>query len=134
MIVCNCISLSLRVKLAEWLALKGKTLKRPVMMEKSAPPSCKPQLNTKDKAQPEASKRAEVVTVSETEQSEVSQRKPAFSNSPSHILNTTLDLLDSSDSELPTEPEVRMESVLNLNIYAEYIHVVNNPSVCTGLI
>lgn len=111
--------------MAEWLVLKGKTLKRPAMTEKSAPPSCKPQTNAEDadEAQPK------VVTVSEAEQSEVPQRKPAFSNSPSHILNTTLDLLDNSDTELPTEPEVRMESVLQLNIYTAYVHVVNSPSV-----
>ncbi|XP_060764217.1 cytoskeleton-associated protein 2 isoform X2 [Neoarius graeffei] len=108
-----------RAKLAEWLALKGKTLKRPAMTEKSAPPSCKPQTNAEDadKAQPK------VVTVSEAEQSEVPQRKPAFSNSPSHILNTTLDLLDNSDTELPTEPEV----VVNL---CKQLEAMETPSSC----
>lgn len=121
---CNCNSLSLRVKLAGWLASKGKTLKRPAMTETSAPQTCKPQLHTEegDGAPPEASKRAEAVTVSKAEQSQVPQWKPAFSNSPSHILNTTLDLLDNSDTELQAEPEIKMESVIHSNIHTQYIH------------
>lgn len=77
----------------------------------------KPRLSAEDedKAQPEASEQAEVVPVNETHKSDVPQRKPAFSNTPSHILNTTLDLLDNSDTELPAEPDIRMESVLHLN-------------------
>lgn len=105
------LSLSLRVKLAGWLASKGKTLKRPAMTEKAAPQTCKPRLAAEAEARPEASKEAEMVKVTEPEQSKVPQRKPVFSSSPSHILNTTLDLLDNSDTELPAEPEIRMESV-----------------------
>ncbi|KAB5543208.1 hypothetical protein PHYPO_G00076500 [Pangasianodon hypophthalmus] len=47
---------------------------------------------------------------------------------PSHILNTTLDLLDDSDTELPTEPEIRMESlVINL---CERLEEMETPSSC----
>lgn len=101
------------------------------MTETSAPQTCKPQLHTEegDGAPPEASKRAEAVTVSKAEQSEVPQWKPAFSNSPSHILNTTLDLLDNSDTELQAEPEIKMESVIHSNIYAQY--VVSQMTCCT---
>uniref|UniRef100_W5UEV8 Cytoskeleton-associated protein 2 n=1 Tax=Ictalurus punctatus TaxID=7998 RepID=W5UEV8_ICTPU len=119
-----------RVKLAGWLASKGKTLKRPAMTETSAPQTCKPQLHTEegDGAPPEASKRAEAVTVSKAEQSQVPQWKPAFSNSPSHILNTTLELLDNSDTELQAEPEIKMESlVINL---CERLEAMETPSSC----
>ncbi|KAF4082259.1 hypothetical protein AMELA_G00149510 [Ameiurus melas] len=119
-----------RVKLAGWLASKAKTLKRPAMTETSASQICKPQLHTGegDRAPPKASKRAEAVTVNEAEQSEVPQWKPAFSNSPSHILNTTLDLLDNSDTELHAEPEIKMESlVINL---CERLEAMETPSSC----
>ncbi|KAG7322703.1 hypothetical protein KOW79_014049 [Hemibagrus wyckioides] len=119
-----------RKKLADWLALKGKTQKRPAIMGKSASQTCKPRLGAEgeDKAQPEASEQAEVVPVNETHKSEVPQRKPAFSNTPSHILNTTLDLLDNSDTELPAEPEIRMESlVINL---CERLEAMETPSTC----
>lgn len=118
------------MKLAGWLASKGKTLKRPAMTETSAPQTCKPQLHTEegDGAPPEASKRAEAVTVSKAEQSQVPQWKPAFSNSPSHILNTTLELLDNSDTELQAEPEIKMESlVINL---CERLEAMETPSSC----
>ncbi|XP_027014366.2 cytoskeleton-associated protein 2 isoform X2 [Tachysurus fulvidraco] len=117
-----------REKLAAWLASKGKTLKRPTMTQKSASQTCNPRLSTEDEAQPEASEQAEAVPVNQTEQSEVLQNKPAFSSSPNHILNITLDLLDNSDKELPGEPDIRMESlVINL---CERLEAMETPSSC----
>ncbi|XP_060752234.1 cytoskeleton-associated protein 2 [Tachysurus vachellii] len=117
-----------REKLAAWLASKGKTLKRPTMTQKSASQTCNPRLSTEDEAQPEASEQAEAVPVNQTEQSEVLQTKPAFSSSPNHILNITLDLLDNSDTELPGEPDIRMESlVINL---CERLEAMETPSSC----
>ncbi|XP_066506447.1 cytoskeleton-associated protein 2 isoform X2 [Hoplias malabaricus] len=117
-----------RAKLAEWLASKGKTLKRPPMSEKTAPKANKPA--PQPKATEEPSKLPETETQTQTEptrpgseeikrtqlqQDTVPRNKPVFSSSPSHILNTTLDLLDNSDMDLPVDPEIRMESlVLNL--------------------
>lgn len=98
------------MKLAEWLGSKGKTLKRPAMTEKPAPQTCKPQADV-TLVLPEVSKAVEEEMVTDAEQREVPLKKPVFSSSPSHILNTTLDLLDNSDTELLTETEIRMESV-----------------------
>lgn len=94
-----------RAKLADWLASKGKTLKRPVIMEKPTAP-------TRTSAAP-----PKPVNLAETKQilSQASPVKPAFSSSPSHIMNTTLDLLENSDIDLPVDPEIRIESlVMNL--------------------
>lgn len=115
-----------RLKLADWLASKGKTLKRPALTDQSVSQTCGPQLEAE--AQPESSEGTEAAPVPETEQDEVLQRKPVFSSSPSHILNTTLDLLDTSDTEPPAEPEIRMESlVMNL---CERLEAMETPSSC----
>ncbi|XP_036451720.1 cytoskeleton-associated protein 2 isoform X3 [Colossoma macropomum] len=98
-----------KAKLAEWLASKGKTLKRPPMTEKAAPPASKPAPPPKATQEP-------------------SKSKPVFSSSPSHIMNTTLDLLDSSVMDLPVDPEIRLESlVLNL---CDKLDAMEIPSSC----
>ncbi|KAK1800707.1 hypothetical protein P4O66_005898 [Electrophorus voltai] len=110
-----------RAKLAEWLASKGKTLKRPAMTEKAASQPCKPVLRSQaeqesgEAAQIQAPPGYEVTEDDQTQHKEVQHSKPVFSGSPCHIMNTTLDLLDNSDVDLPADPEIRMESlVLNL--------------------
>ncbi|KAM9456253.1 uncharacterized protein Hap1MRO34_019746 [Clarias gariepinus] len=118
-----------RARLAEWLASKGKSLKRPAMTEKSVSQSSKPQLaDCGEEAQAKARERVETETVRDTKQIEVPKGKAAFSSSPSHILNITLDLLDNSDTELSAEPEIRMESlVMNL---CERLEAMETPSSC----
>ncbi|XP_036451719.1 cytoskeleton-associated protein 2 isoform X2 [Colossoma macropomum] len=130
-----------KAKLAEWLASKGKTLKRPPMTEKAAPPASKPA--PPPKATQEPSKVAQLEPQAEPEENQpgceetsndqpqcdlVPQSKPVFSSSPSHIMNTTLDLLDSSVMDLPVDPEIRLESlVLNL---CDKLDAMEIPSSC----
>ncbi|KAL7846315.1 hypothetical protein SRHO_G00212950 [Serrasalmus rhombeus] len=130
-----------KAKLAEWLASKGKTLKRPPMTEKAAPPASKPA--PPPKATQEPSKVAQLEPQAEPEENQpgcegtgnnrlerdlVPQSEPVFSSGPSHIMNTTLDLLDSSDVDLPVDPEIRMESlVLNL---CDKLDAMETPSSC----
>lgn len=113
-----------RAKLAEWLASKGKTLKRPPISEKSATFSQKPA--PQPKTAPTATISAQSVPVIQTEvvkptpalktnnqtdDTKVPDNKQVHSNGSSSIMNTTLDLLDNSDMDLPVDPEIRMESV-----------------------
>lgn len=112
-----------RAKLSEWLASKGKTLKRPVLSEKVAPvrkmappppkatqEPCKVS-QPEPKSQPEEKQPGEATTHGQSESHRVPLSKPVFSSSPGHIMNTTLDLLDNSDMDLPADPEIRMEAV-----------------------
>ncbi|KAM9729346.1 cytoskeleton-associated protein 2 [Menidia menidia] len=88
-----------RAKLAEWLASKGKTLKRPAMA--TAAPSkvsakeddVKPQALAEFKQEPDASSEARTLDSAPpaAQEAELSSQTP-------EIMNTTLELLDSSDS------------------------------------
>lgn len=115
-----------RAKLADWLASKGKALKRPPISEKSTTftrnPKPAPQPKTEPKAtisiQSEPIIHTEAVkptaalkTDNQTNDIEVPDNKTACSKRSSSIMNTTLDLLDNSDMDLPVDPEIRMESV-----------------------
>ncbi|KAK7120638.1 hypothetical protein R3I94_020582 [Phoxinus phoxinus] len=130
-----------RAKLAEWLASKGKTLKRPPVSEKSATFSQKPapQPKTRAKApigaksnpaiQTEAVKPTPASqTNKQTDNIKVPDNKPVYSSGASNIMNTTLDLLDNSDMDLPVDPEIRMESlVINL---CDKLEAMETPSSC----
>lgn len=130
-----------RAKLAEWLASKGKTLKRPPISEKVARPESKPAPPAKATQEPskqiqiklpiqceEKQTGHEVIKHEKPEHNCGPQSKPVFSSSPSHIMNTTLDLLDNSDLDLPADPEIRMESlVLNL---CDKLDAMETPSSC----
>lgn len=115
-----------RAKLAEWLASKGKNLKRPPISEKSATFSRKPKPAPQPKTGPKAATGAHSEPVVQTEavkptaalktdnqtnDIEVPDNKTVCSRRSSNIMNTTLDLLDNSDMDLPVDPEIRMESV-----------------------
>uniref|UniRef100_A0A673MSI4 Cytoskeleton-associated protein 2-like n=1 Tax=Sinocyclocheilus rhinocerous TaxID=307959 RepID=A0A673MSI4_9TELE len=91
-----------RAKLAEWLASKGKTLRRPPISENSATFSRKPKPAPQPKTGPNATT--------------VPDNKTVCSRRSSNIMNTTLDLLDNSDMDLPVDPEIRME--LNKQMYS----------------
>ncbi|XP_076875567.1 cytoskeleton-associated protein 2 isoform X2 [Brachyhypopomus gauderio] len=144
-----------RAKLAVWLASKGKTLKRPAMTEKSAPEplklvprhqarqesaearqesaearqeSAEARQESAEARQESAEARQESAEDDETQLEKVLHSKPVFSSSPTPIINTTLDLLDNSEMDLPVDPEIRMESlVLNL---CEKLDAMETPSSC----
>ncbi|XP_058645584.1 cytoskeleton-associated protein 2 isoform X2 [Onychostoma macrolepis] len=132
-----------RAKLAEWLASKGKALKRPPISEKSATFSSKPkpapQPKTGSKATTDAQSEpvvqteavkptAPLKTDNQTNNIEVPDNKTVCSRRSSNIMNTTLDLLDNSDMDLPVDPEIRMESlVLNL---CDKLDAMETPSSC----
>ncbi len=112
-----------RAKLAEWLASKGKAMKMPPISEKSATFSRKPKPAPQPKTGPKATTGAQsepavqtdvvkptapLKTDNQTNDIEVPDNKTVCS---SNIMNTTLDLLDNSDMDLPVDPEIRMESV-----------------------
>ncbi|XP_026075709.1 cytoskeleton-associated protein 2-like [Carassius auratus] len=117
-----------RAKLAMWLASKGKALKRPPISEKLTTLSLKPapQPKTGPKGtigsqshhvvQTEAvNPTAALKTDNQTNDIEVPDTKTVCSRRSSTIMNTTLDLLNNSDTDLPIDTEIRMESlVLNL--------------------
>uniref|UniRef100_A0A8C1GP54 Si:ch211-266i6.3 n=1 Tax=Cyprinus carpio TaxID=7962 RepID=A0A8C1GP54_CYPCA len=132
-----------RAKLAEWLASKGKNLKRPPISEKSATFSRKPKPAPQPKTGPKAATGAQSEPVAQTEavkptaalktdnqtnDIEVPDNKTVCSRRSSNIMNTTLDLLDNSDMDLPVDPEIRMESlVLNL---CDKLEAMETPSSC----
>lgn len=134
-----------RAKLAEWLASKGKTLKRPPVSEKSATFSQKPAPQPKTRAKaPTGAKSNPVIqteavkptpalqTNNQTDNIKVPDNKPVNSSGASNIMNTTLDLLDNSDMDLPIDPEIRMESVRTIRVsYLShtYIHACTRSCV-----
>ncbi|XP_043105738.1 cytoskeleton-associated protein 2 isoform X2 [Puntigrus tetrazona] len=131
-----------RAKLAEWLASKGKALKRPPISEKATKPVLAPKSKTGPKvttaAQTEAVVQTEAVqpttalkTDNQTNDIKVPDNKTVCSRRSSNIMNTTLDLLDNSDLDLPVDPEIRMESlVLNL---CDKLEAMETPSSCEGV-
>ncbi|XP_067288866.1 cytoskeleton-associated protein 2 [Pseudorasbora parva] len=129
-----------RAKLAEWLASKGKALKRPPVSEKSAIFSQKPApqpktgveatigVQFKPVIQPEAVKPTPALQTDNQTDLKVPDDKPVCSSGSSNIMNTTLDLLDNSDMDLPVDPEIRMESlVMNL---CDKLDALETPSSC----
>ncbi|XP_016338468.1 cytoskeleton-associated protein 2 isoform X2 [Sinocyclocheilus anshuiensis] len=131
-----------RAKLAEWLASKGKTLRRPPISENSATFSRKPKPALQPKTGPKATTGAQsepvvqtkavkptaaLKTDNQTNDIEVPDNKTVCSRRSSNIMNSTLDLLDNSDMDLPVDPEIRMESVLNL---CDKLEAMETPSSC----
>ncbi len=101
-----------RAKLAEWLASKGKALKKPAISEKPATFSRKPKPAPEPTgAQSDPEPTAPLKMNNQTNDIEVPDNKTVCSRSSSNIINTTLDLLDNCDMDLPIDPEIRMESV-----------------------
>lgn len=100
-----------RAKLAEWLASKGKTLKRPAMVPPAA--STKVKTTTKPAAVPKSQMKSQLSTKSrsEAEAKEPKAATPALTadsqemvqedKRTSLIMNTTLELLENSDLDLP---------------------------------
>ncbi|KTG42218.1 hypothetical protein cypCar_00019690 [Cyprinus carpio] len=132
-----------RTKLAEWLASKGKALKRPPISEKSTTFSVKPKPAPQPKTGPKTTVGSQSENVVQTEpvkptaalkpdnqtnDTEVPDNKTVCSRRSSTIMNSTLDFLDNSDMDLPVDPEIRMESlVLNL---CDKLEAMETPSSC----
>ncbi|KAJ8384404.1 hypothetical protein AAFF_G00205370 [Aldrovandia affinis] len=139
-----------KAKLADWLASKGRTLRRPPIASAqaqtlSAPPksSRKPQ----PVADPERVMETDPVAQQDSnpEPRPAEQPKsdpqpdarpgsdpeaapgPADLSSPG-IMNTTLDLLENSEMELPVDPEIRIEDVV-VNL-CNAMEALETPSAC----
>ncbi|KAM3869112.1 cytoskeleton-associated protein 2 [Diretmus argenteus] len=112
-----------RAKLAEWLASKGKTLKRPTMAS-AAPPKTKAaakpgghlksQLKSRVAPQPAARRDPEPGLDGHRPGSPAAHpedlQRP---QEPTPLkMNSTLDLLDNSDLDLPVDPEPRMNDIV----------------------
>ncbi|XP_035287478.1 cytoskeleton-associated protein 2 isoform X1 [Anguilla anguilla] len=125
-----------KAKLAEWLASKGKTLKRPPIasalpqtVSRAAPSESlpKPEAVTEAGDNPETEpvtqrdSDPEIPLVQQPESSPEADAKPESDPkgapetapfSSSDIMNTTLDLLENSEMDLPVDPEIRMADVV----------------------
>ncbi|XP_062342019.1 cytoskeleton-associated protein 2 isoform X2 [Osmerus eperlanus] len=138
-----------KAKLAEWLASKGKTLKRPPMTSRAAPitrlvevievqaPSQiipepeysgepQPPAQTETKPQP-GLQAPEPNTAPPPDNNQEPELLTACASSPL-IMNTTLDLLDNSDMDLPVDPEVRIDDVV-VNL-CNVLEAMETPSQC----
>lgn len=101
-----------RAKLAEWLASKGKTLKRPAMT--AAGPSetkvsAKPEPDLKPQPEPAPCLEAHesdsaAAHCADTQTAELTHQTPV-------IMNTTLHLLENSDADLPVVPQDKVDDV-----------------------
>lgn len=123
MLLCLC-PLSLRARLAEWLAAKGKTLKRPPIH--STQPAqrarllSKPKADTKKQqnqaepqpaaAEPEAVVAEPVLEPEAVAELETGEEEGSVASSPAKAMNTTLDMVDNCELDLP-EVDVRLENV-----------------------
>lgn len=114
-----------RAKLAEWLASKGKTLKRPAMAtvpptktKTAVKPNCK--LNSQVDAkivepqpvEPQPPLPSDSESAAAQPEDVQKPVQPAHDGSTPQIMNTTLDLLDNSDEDLPVDPEPRLSDVV----------------------
>ncbi|XP_037544077.1 cytoskeleton-associated protein 2 [Nematolebias whitei] len=120
-----------RAKLAEWLASKGKTLKRPAMT--TAAFSNKLPVKVKVEGQPhvepllaaEADPRLQLDVAA---CSEVQEEASAHSQTP-EVINTTLDLLESSDVDLSTDSQEPVDDIV-LNL-CDALESLVTPSRCS---
>lgn len=112
-----------RAKLAGWLASKGKTLKRPPMAAstkvsvKSKPePKVLPQPAERSSTQPrlDTQEPDHGAAASAAPQSAIKQEAAVVTTSQTPaIINTTLDLLENSNADLPVEPQDKIDDVRN---------------------
>uniref|UniRef100_A0A667XVP1 Cytoskeleton-associated protein 2 C-terminal domain-containing protein n=1 Tax=Myripristis murdjan TaxID=586833 RepID=A0A667XVP1_9TELE len=113
-----------RAKLAEWLASKGKTLKRPAMaathpkaklatkpeVQSHVEPQPVAQCNPEPQAEPELSMDAHSPGSTAVQLEDNQRQEDTKHHSPPLIMNTTLELLDDSDMDLP-EAEPQMNDI-----------------------
>lgn len=132
-----------RAKLAEWLASKGKTLKRPAMVPSSA--STKVKTSNKVGVAPKSQTKAQPTIHKSRSEAEVKEPKPVtpaltadnqevvqVENRTSLIMNTTLDLLENSDPNLPIYSQDggsgRVEDIV-MNL-CDALEALETPSQC----
>ncbi|CAL8364231.1 unnamed protein product [Lota lota] len=98
-----------RAKLADWLASKGKVLKRPVMS--ATLPAKTNHVKPEPSQVPTAT--AVVPVLSANQPGEAARiEDPASDASSPLTMNATLDLLDNSDLDLPVDPEPRVNDIV----------------------
>ncbi|KAJ7996734.1 hypothetical protein DPEC_G00240100 [Dallia pectoralis] len=119
-----------RAKLADWLASKGKILKRPPIS--ASAPRSKQVLKPEPKIRPEVIQQETIIAdpepVSQPENSPVFSEPKTCTLTPM-IMNTTLDLIDNSDTDcLPVDPEISMNDVV-VNL-CEALEAMTTPSAC----
>uniref|UniRef100_A0A671VNX6 Si:ch211-266i6.3 n=1 Tax=Sparus aurata TaxID=8175 RepID=A0A671VNX6_SPAAU len=107
-----------RAKLADWLASKGKTLKNPATTS-VAPPK------TKVCAKPTPDSAAAAALCADTQGAELTTQ----SQTPV-MMNTTLDLLENSDADLPVIPQEGVEDIV-VNL-CDALEALATPSSCNN--
>ncbi|XP_042355120.1 cytoskeleton-associated protein 2 [Plectropomus leopardus] len=120
-----------RAKLAEWLASKGKTFKRPAMTTAEPPKtkvSAKPDADLKPQSHTEPQPAAPCNPEPEP-RLEAHEPEPATTHSHTPVLmNTTLDLLENSDADPPVEPQDSVDDIV-VNL-CEALEAMETPSRC----
>ncbi|XP_067463496.1 cytoskeleton-associated protein 2 [Thunnus thynnus] len=135
-----------RAKLADWLASKGKTFKRPAMTA-AAPPITKAPVPAKPKADLKPQSHVEPQPAAQCDpepEPSLEAKKPdspaalcadtqgaeltTHSQTPV-IMNTTLDLLEISDVDLPVDPQERVDDIV-VNL-CDALDAMETPSKCT---
>ncbi|XP_047462260.1 cytoskeleton-associated protein 2 [Mugil cephalus] len=126
-----------RAKLAEWMASKGKTFKRPAMAAAAAPAKTKagakpaadvkPQSEPEPQAEPEPEPQTEVQLAahcqpeaglegheldSAAQCADMKEAEPPAHGQTPVIMNTTLDLLENSDADLSFEPQEKVDDIV----------------------
>ncbi|XP_048857365.1 cytoskeleton-associated protein 2 [Brienomyrus brachyistius] len=139
-----------RAKLSVWLAAKGKTLKRPpaalptaAISKPATKPHPKPRADSQPQTvagkpdsnlqlQPMVQPGLDLLPAGESVSDLGSEPERPTSPKPD-LLNTTLDLLDSSDLELSVDPEIRMDDlVINLCTAMEAMEVASASDANSG--
>lgn len=133
-----------RAKLAEWLASKGKTLKRPAMTA-AVPSKTKVSVKTETHVKPQPDPEPQMAAQCELELDPSEEVEKLESPVPADcedkvtelksrirtpgIMNTTLDLLESSDSDLLDDPQDRVDDIV-VNL-CDALEAMEPPSRCT---
>lgn len=120
-----------RAKLAEWMASKGKTFKRPARA--TAELSAKPAADLKPKSQPAAHSKPEPRLEHKPDSAAAAHCADTQGAAPTHdrtplIMNTTLDLLEDSDAGLPGDPQGSVDDIV-LNL-CDALDAMETPSKC----
>ncbi|KAJ4929540.1 hypothetical protein JOQ06_018564 [Pogonophryne albipinna] len=120
-----------RAKLAEWMASKGKTFKRPARA--TAELSAKPAADLKPKSQPAAHSKPEPRLEHKPDSAAAAHCADTQGAAPTHdrtplIMNTTLDLLEDSNAGLPGDPQGSVDDIV-LNL-CDALDAMETPSKC----
>lgn len=125
-----------RAKLAEWMASKGKTFKRPARATaelSKTKVSAKPAADLKPKSQPAAHSKPEPRLEHKPDSAAAAHCADTQGAAPTHdrtplIMNTTLDLLEDSNAGLPGDPQGSVDDIV-LNL-CDALDAMETPSKC----